>query len=484
MWSGLFQHPSLVPSINIRVTSATCAFALWDRDLFTSPPFLVLICATFAFPLIQSSYLAFRSPLPSSLCSFTHFISVAPSLRSPATTLVNAPRGAPRAFSPPGSPRVRPYRRAPSPVTPPRRARDAAREPPLRPLRPFPGADFFPPARDAPPTRRPASPAPVAPGNYVLPTDLDENGDLLATVTSFPAQALKIMHNHWTQHLPMSALAPKALKEGNRHPHSDVTYAQSTADGRIAFVAPELDERAELTLTESEWRQAIPIYLRLVHYHCSRPQKDRIVRGLQAHFEWMMSQPDFYSDFLLYLRYDIAIRKFIATMQNYVPKAYEANIFMDLERPYVRELAKGVITSTDNVSQTRPRSRSPSPRRNGRPSSSRTSFQAPSRSPYRASNSRAKGFDSRGQSFRQSSASTFCIVCGHTGHAANACSTTGNTYLVLDKPTNRWLAPGGGQLCYRWNNNSQACRSCTREHRCTLCGDRGHNARACPRASS
>lgn len=469
-------------SIRIRVALHAYTFVL----LFLAYAFALLVTCAFTFVHLRAlaaplSLLYFPSTNLFPFVRVAQHFTVAPSVQSPASTLVNTPRGPPRGSSPPGSPRAHPYRRPASPATPPRRPRDAPRPPPLRNLRPFLGPDLAPFARAELAPRRPASPAAVNPGNFVLPADLDDNGDLLATVTSFPAQALKIMHDRWRQHLPLTMFTPKALKDSSRRPFSDVTYAQSTADGRIAFVAPDIDDRAELGLTESEWRQAIPAYLRLVHYHCSRPNKDRIVRGLQAHFEWIMARPDFYSDFVLYLQYDITIRKFVASMENYIPKEYECNIFMDIEKKYTRDLARGRILSTDNMHQTRPRSRSPSPRRNARAGSSRLPFQ--SRSPPRSYGTRPRGFDSRGQSFRQPSTVIFCIVCGRTGHSASACSPSGRTYLLLDKETNRWLAPGGAQLCYRWNNNAQACKSCTRDHRCTLCGDKGHNARACPRAN-
>lgn len=467
----------------MRLRVAFVAFALlYARIHFAR----IRVCALpFPFGLLSPLLAYTQSPLEPVLMP----LSVASSARSPASTLVNTPRGSSRPSSPPGSPLPQLPRRAPLLVTPPCCQRDNARLAPLRPVRPFAVPNLLPFARDARPApRAPSPPRALSParapqGNFILPSDVDANGDLLATVTAFPAQALRIMQGRWLQHLPLDSLTPGALRDAARRPHSDVTFAQSTADGRIAFVARELDERSELLLTESKWRQAYSPFLRLVHYHLARPQKDRIVRGLQEHFDWMVSQPDFYSDFVLYLRYDIAIRKLVATMENYIPKALEANIFTDLERHYLRDIARGVI-STNNEPPIRPRSRSPSPRCNARPSSSRQSFYGPSRSPPRGYGSRPKGFDSRGQSFRQSSSVTFCIVCGNSGHSASACTTTRSPYLVLDKQTNRWLAPNGGQFCYRWNNNAHACKSCQRDHRCTLCGDSSHNARACSRANA
>lgn len=332
------------------------------------------------------------------------------------------------------------------------------------------------------PAARRASPPRQGTGNFILPSDVDENGDLRSTVTSFPAQALKIMQNFWRQHIPLDQLTPKAIRDSQRRPHADISYARPNADGSFAFVTRELDDRAESLLIESDWRQGYPNFLRLVYYHCSRENKDRIVQGLQEHYDWMTSQPDFFSDFVLYLRYDIEIRKLVASMTNYVPKALEINIFTDTEKQYVRDLARGVLTSTNNSVTTRPRSRSPSPRRGYRPSSSRQPYVP--RSPPRSYPYRTRGYDSRGQSFRAASASTFCIVCGHSGHSSTACNTTSAPFLVFEKATNRWLAPGGGQFCYRWNNNSLSCKQCTREHRCTLCRDKNHNARSCPRASA
>lgn len=328
------------------------------------------------------------------------------------------------------------------------------------------------------PAPRTASPPPTGDQNFILPTDVDSEGNLLPTVTSFPAHALKIMHARWRQHLPLDCLTPDAIQASQRRPQADVAFARPNADGTFAFVTRDLDDEGEANMSESDMRQAYPNLLRLVHYHCARENRDRIVRGLQRHYEHMASQPDFFKDFKLYLRYDIEIRKLVASMTNYIPKEIEVHIFKETEKQYTRDLARNAIPSPRTKRSHRARSRSASPRRNARGSNSRSSY-------YNgASSSRARPFEPRAHSFRANSASAFCIVCGQTGHASSACTTTNAPFLVLEKESNRWLAPGGGQFCYRWNNNSLACKQCHREHRCTLCGESGHNARACSRATS
>lgn len=331
----------------------------------------------------------------------------------------------------------------------------------------------------------PAAPPPPPAGdhNFILPTDVDAHGNLLSTVTSFPAHALKIMHGRWRQHLPLDCLTPDAIQAAHRRPQADVAFARPNADGTFAFVTSDLDDQGEANMSQTDMRQAYPNLLRLVHYHCARESRDRLVRGLQRHYEHMASQPDFFKDFVLYLRYDIEIRKLVASMTNYIPKDVDVHIFKETERQYTRDLARGIIPDPRGKQSQRPRSRSASPRCNARADSSRSSYNNGQRSP-RASSSRPRPFEPRAHSFRTNSASAFCIVCGRTGHASTACTTSNAPYLILEKESNRWLAPGGGQLCYRWNNSSLACKQCHREHRCTLCGDAAHNARACPRAAS
>lgn len=338
----------------------------------------------------------------------------------------------------------------------------------------------FPRAQPAP---RRASPAAVGDQNFILPTDVDADGNLLPTVTSFPAHALKIMHARWRQHLPLDSLTPDAIAEAQRRPQADVAFARPNTDGTFAFVTRDLDAKGEANMSESDMRQAYPNLLRLVHYHCERENRDSLVKGLQRHYAYMASQPDFFKDFVLYLRYDIEIRKLVASMANYIPKDIEVHIFREAEKQYTRDLAKGLISSPRGRQAQRARSRSASPRRGSRSNNYRPSTYGGTRSP-RAFSSRARPFEPRTHSFRSNSASAFCIVCGQKGHASTACSAPKAPFLVLDKETNRWLAPGGGQFCYRWNNSSLACKQCHREHRCTLCGDNGHNARACSRATA
>lgn len=316
----------------------------------------------------------------------------------------------------------------------------------------------------------PRSPSPDAqPDNFIRPTDVDENGHLLANITTFPRRALKIMQD-WKEHLPMHILTEYAIQEANRMPSSDIQYAQTSADGSLTLVTKGPNNRDEFKLTETDWRFAIPNYLRLITYHCTRDTRIDIVRGLQKHFAWISTQPDYYKDFLLYLRYDIKIRGFIANTK-YVPTGYEPNIFNATREEYNRELARNLIVSNPgnlpgpSTSGSRGCSRSASPRRN------LNSFQSSSRGNF------------RGRPFRPYSGSTtrvFCIACGQYGHASYACQSNKAPFLVKDK-SGRWLGPEGAQLCYKWNNDSSTCQGCNREHRCTLCGNQSHNARKCSR---
>lgn len=372
----------------------------------------------------------------------------------------------------------------------PTRNRSIRTEPPtLRPRssNPF---DTIPPTPSTIRTRSPSvrhrSPSPDAQtDNFIRPTDVDENGHLLATVTTFPRIALKIMSD-WKEHLPMHILTAEAIQEANRMPTSDIQYAQTSSNGSLTLVTRGPNNKDEFNMTESEWRFAIPNYIRLVTYHCTRDSRMDIVRGLKKHFDWISAQPDYFNDFLLYLRYDIKIRGFIATTK-YIPSGYEPNIFQATRDEYVRDLARNRIVSRPGNAQKSSTSgfRGRSPRgRSPTPSGSRG--RSRSASPRRNTSSYQSRGGYKNRSFRPSSGTssrTFCIACGQNGHASYACQATGAPFLVQDK-SGRWLGPEGAQLCYKWNNDSSACQGCTREHRCTLCGNKGHNARKCSRVPS
>lgn len=325
-----------------------------------------------------------------------------------------------------------------------------------------------------------ASPA-HANDNFILPSDVDEDGHLLATITTFPRHALKVMED-WKEHLPLHILTPDNIAEYSRRPTADVHYAQTTSNGSFTLVTKAPDAEDEFKMKIVEWLRAYPTYLRLIQYHCKRSSKMRIVRGLQQHYDWIVSQPDFYDDFLLYLRYDIQIRGFVAT-QRYIPTGYEPNIFNSTLRKYNSDISKGLIKPE---SGSRRRSRSPSPRRAYRSQRPRSRSPSPRRN-YRSYASSSRN-DTRSRTFRpntayEPTARTFCITCGQLGHSGLTCKVSKAPYLVQDK-VGRWLGPDGTQLCYKWNGNSANCTGCAREHRCTLCGQSGHNARKCSRAAS
>lgn len=288
----------------------------------------------------------------------------------------------------------------------------------------------------------------------------------------------------WTEHLPLHILTNDAIQEANRLPSSDIQYAQTNSSGSLTLVTKGPNNREEFDMTETEWRFAIPNYLRLIEYHCNRESRLQILEGLKKHFQWISAQPDYYNDFLLYLRYDIKIRGFIASTK-YIPTGYEPNIFDATRTQYNRELARNLIISNPGNAPTRKdsgsRGRSPG-YANRKDSSSRG--RSRSASPRRNSSSSFRG--SKGRSFRPYAgppAKTFCIACGQNGHASYACQSNKAPFLVQDK-SGRWLGPEGAQLCYKWNNDSATCQGCNREHRCTLCGNKSHNARKCSRLPS
>lgn len=324
-------------------------------------------------------------------------------------------------------------------------------------------------------SRRPPSSPRANTENFILPTDVDEHGHLLATVTTFPRIALKIIRK-WKEHLPLHILTPDFIQESNRRPHADIQYAQTSANGSLTLVTKAPDAEEEFLLTETQWRRTIPTYLRLITHHCNRPNRLAIVHGLQQHFDRIMAQPDFYDEFLLYLRYDIQIRGLVAT-QNYVPTGWEPNIFEAALRKYNTDISKGLL---EKASGSRGRSRSRSPRRDSRARRPRSRSSGP-----RASTSSSR-YEQRSRNFRPYSGQesrAFCIACGKTGHLGFKCTIPKAPYLVQDK-MGRWLGPDGTQLCYKWNTSSSSCTGCDRDHRCTLCGQKGHNARKCTRDSS
>lgn len=328
-------------------------------------------------------------------------------------------------------------------------------------------------------SRAPTTPSAHGNDNFILLSDVDENGHLLATITTFPRHALKVMED-WKEYLPLHILTPDSIAAYNRRPTADIHYAQTSANGSFALVTKAPDADAEFLMTIVEWLRAFPTFQRLVQYHCNRPNKMRIVHGLQQHFDWIVAQPDFYDDFLLYLRYDIQIRGFVAT-QGYIPSGFEPNIFNATLRKYNNDIARGLIKLS---STSRRRSRSPSPRRNNRAHRSRSCSPSPRRG--QRSYPSSSRFEARGRSFRPystSDAKPFCITCGQYGHSGFTCTVTKAPFLVQDK-LGRWLAPDGTQLCYKWNGHTSNCSGCAREHRCTLCGQKSHNARKCARVPS
>lgn len=69
--------------------------------------------------------------------------------------------------------------------------------------------------------------------NFILPSDVDEHGHLLATVTTFPRIALKIMRD-WKEHLPLHMLTPTTFRSiiTIRHPTCNTLKRRQTVRSR------------------------------------------------------------------------------------------------------------------------------------------------------------------------------------------------------------------------------------------------------------
>ena len=223
-------------------------------------------------------------------------------------------------------------------------------------------------------------------------------------------------------------------------------------------------------MTFDEWHQAWQRLLKLIgQYH---PEELILWR---THYSSIMVKETRGEDWPLWLAYDTEVRRRSVTTP-LDPSKFQQRLFDDL---YIRYTGKKILSQLQSTSTVGP------PTNN--PSSSR--FHPYQRTPDNGYANRPRGdsFRSNGSNQKTSTSRCRCLFCGGLSHSPKTCTAN---KLVNGRPL--WLAKpsspdiprtdkNGRQYCFGWNGKNGHCTfsQCAREHSCSLCGDRVHNAQSC-----
>jgi hypothetical protein len=272
----------------------------------------------------------------------------------------------------------------------------------------------------------------------------------------------------WETHVPLTYLTDKFCAS---QPTSQSSLSDFLAiiDGHVTTKSKGLSTTGELDMTFDEWHQAWQRLLKLINqYH---PDEFPLWR---THYSSIMLKETRAEDWHLWLSYDTEVRRHSVTTP-LDPSQFQKRLFDDL---YVRYSSDRILAQVRSASG---------------PSSSTPTTSSSRYQPYQRT-SDINHSRPRGDSFRPHTSSPKatsrcrCFFCGGLSHGPKNClaSTLVNGKpLLLARPatpdtprTDR----NGRQYCFRWNGKNGNCtfNQCAREHACSLCSDKAHNAQSCP----
>ena len=274
----------------------------------------------------------------------------------------------------------------------------------------------------------------------------------------------------WEVHIPLTYLTDKfcASQSSNQASLSDVL---TVIDGRVTTKSKILSPAGELDMSFDEWHQAWQRLLKLIEqYH---PEELELWR---THYTSIVVKETRGEDWPLWLSYDTEVRHRSVTV-GLDPSQFQRKLFDDLYIRYTEDKILARIQTLSNAITT-PTS-SPSNR-----------YQPYTRTTDNGHNNRSRvdSFRASGPSSKLTSSRGRCLFCGGLAHSPRTCiahTLVNGKPLLLPKPTTAdapWADRNGRQYCFGWNGKNGQCtfNQCAREHACSLCGDKAHNAQACP----
>ena len=270
----------------------------------------------------------------------------------------------------------------------------------------------------------------------------------------------------WVTHVPLTYFLDEFINSTSEHAKLDEVVHMGSGGKWIRSGGEQLPDRGELTMEPLQW---ILAWQRFIGVLNSLAHPD--VARWHSHVQLIMKQNTFGTEFLLWLMYDIKIRR-RSLREGVDPSILQTEILAALRPEYERtrsnsyiqaELARR-LTPVD-LGCTRNTTLALSSTLSGGQAATSTLPQA-------RSADRTRGAQNR------------CFLCGATNHLAFVCTATamaagGKMTVSRESPTSEWTL-AGKPFCYKFNGiKGCTLKGCKNPHICSLCGSASHGAQNC-----
>jgi hypothetical protein len=273
----------------------------------------------------------------------------------------------------------------------------------------------------------------------------------------------------WETHVPLTYLTDKFCAS-QPAAQSSLSDFLAVVDGQVTTKSKGLSPAGELDMTFDEWHQAWQRLLKLINqYH---PDE---FASWRTHYSSMMIKETRAEDWPLWLSYDTEVRR-RSVNTPLDPSQFHKRLFDDL---YIRYSSDRILTQVQSAAG---------------PSSSSHAAASSRYQPYQRTSDSNSSSRPRGDSFRphnpgsKAASRCRCFFCGGLSHGPKnclACTLVNGKPLLLAQPATPDTPRAdrnGRQYCFGWNGKNGNCtfNQCAREHACSLCGNKAHNAQSCP----
>ena len=272
----------------------------------------------------------------------------------------------------------------------------------------------------------------------------------------------------WETHVPLTYLTDNFCAS-QPTAQSSLSDLLAVVDGQVTTKSKSLSPVGELEMTFDEWYQAWQRLLKIINQH--HPDEFDL---WQTHFTSIMLKETRAEDWPLWLAYDTEVRR-RSVITALDPSHFQKRLFDDL---FVRYNSTKILMQVQSTANPDSSTHSPSSSRH----------QPYQRAPDNGYTSRFRGDSFRSHSSSSKAASRRCFFCGGLSHNPKTCiaaTLVNGKPLLLPKPATPDIPRtdrNGRQYCFGWNGKNGNCtfNQCAREHACSLCGGKVHNAQSCP----
>ncbi|KAF5384067.1 hypothetical protein D9615_003233 [Tricholomella constricta] len=188
-------------------------------------------------------------------------------------------------------------------------------------------------------------------------------GKLDPNLIVIPEKVIRTLRNGWWDYIPLDALSNAACRKAAFAPVRQNDGSITVSANGFNFRSSGFNCENELQMTREEWCQAARNFLLALQNHLvaynewDEDEADDIIDGFSAHFHDIQARSDFEANFMVYLMYDIQIRRQWLIVRGsddpdeFDLMEFQEAVFMKLDRQHSTDLLASLAATTASLAK-------------------------------------------------------------------------------------------------------------------------------------